>query len=171
MGFIADTVKIDGSSQVVGDAQVEGHALLIRTSVSGSAVIRDNAVCISSNIFGSAEVSGSASVASSHVDGNVKISGKVKIYDSTITGSSHVYGNAEVNEVLVEDNSHIFGNARLFPPYLYSLVIGGNSRFGGSVRFDELISPQNFVDKYGADKVAVDYEERIVTLTDVWDMG
>lgn len=141
---------------------VEGDEVGIEdTAIVENCILRDNA-----HIYGNARVG--LSVAPSYLVNDIAYipSGLV-----VVGGSSSVFGNAVVDNKMVSPD--------------ITLSLEGDCKFGGDASTSELACPEDYVVKYGADKVKIkksneftwDYYNDLhesgilVVLTDVWDMG
>lgn len=157
MGFVADTVSVDGKSKVLLNARVEGDVVLANSVVTGSAV-----------------VSGSVEVVNSLVGGRARVEGCVYLGDSKVLGFAHVYGRARVVGVRVSDWGVVFGDASLECVPNIIVVLRGEYKFGGSASFEGLNTGLDFVYKYSGYQVEcfkLSSFRELVVLTDVWDMG
>ncbi len=155
-------VAMSGSARVEGSSKIDGGTVVGSARVSGSAIV------IYSDLRDSIIIEGKASAITSEMSGNARVSGNARIENTSVRNSSEIYGDAELNNIEVNDSSRIFGNARLVSVVDY-VYLKGNCKFGGNANFDNLFNFEDFVAKYGADKVSR-YKYGFV-LTDVWDMG
>lgn len=173
MVYIADTAKVDVGSDVLDEARVEDRAALEITTLRDYAKVSGNAKLRSSLVSGEAKVMGSAQVLFS------TISEKAVVKDNTVCVRCHVSdraeirGNAHVGKLQIEGDSHIFGEANLQNNSFFKVTLEGSCKFGGNATFDDLVTDEDFVNKYGADKLFFHSSsiENWVVLADVWDMG
>lgn len=172
--FVADTVVIDGRSEVLDEARVMGFVKLAMSKIMGSSIVEGDADLFRSEITDAAVVSGSARICSSSVKGAARVEGDVLLDHVVVTDNAVVYGSAVLwDDIRVAGCSRVFGKAKLsgrgFKGFSVNLV--GECKFGGDATFEGLITPKDFVKKYGDDKVSVLVDDMLVVLTDVWDMG
>jgi len=158
MVYVAGTASVDEHSVVRGDARVEGNAILDQSEMSGSAVLR-----------------GDAEVVNSQLKDNAQINEHAHLFWCNVTGAGRVYGNAHLEHVNVVDDSCVFGDAKLTGSSFF-VNLRGVCKIGGSATLIGLKTFEDFVNKYGADKVELidpgnAYSVRLIILTDVWDMG
>ncbi len=164
MEYVADTVHVDGGSRVKGAARVEG-----------------NVVLVDSLIYGSAAVSGNVRVEASHVMGEAEVSGSAELLHSAVGGAGRVHGNAVLENIHVFDTSCVYGDAVLKSELGDGFIVElqGDCKFGGSATFKGLELIEDFMEKYGEDKVTWKKSRNkvrgekgeTIVLTDVEDMG
>ncbi len=142
-------------NQIIGkDAQVEYSAKIERSIIRGCA-----------------HIGGKAQIESSLITDNCSVLDAAIVIESELRGFSKVYDKAFIYGIWMEDNSCVFGDAYLVAAFTDEMFITlkGGCKFGGSATFEGLNTFDDFVRKYGEDKVAL--VEGEIVLTDVWDMG
>ncbi len=143
---------------------------IFNTQLFVDALVKDTASVFRSELFGACEISGHARVENSFISGIAKIKDDAEIYGCEVAECAKIYGQAKVRDINVSDKVHIFGRAKLFNRLQKSAIfLKGECKFGGTVNFDNLLTTEDFVDKYGADKAILTAGG--IALTDVWDMG
>lgn len=148
------TASIRDSSVVRGSGCVEGHA-----TIANGTVVCDQA-----------SVSEYATVNWSDIMGQAKVGGNAKIMNSILTGACEVYDNARLDGIHIRGTSCIFGKANLLNHSRTRIMLEGECKFGGTANFEGLETYEDFVKKYGEDKVKRVTQYGVI-LTDVWDMG
>lgn len=153
MAYIADTASVDETQSIVDDARVEDSAVVKYTTVMGAA-----------------RVGGSAQVVNSVVSGFAIVEGASYIEKCEVYAEAHIYGKVDLYKVKVGGSSSVFGNAFLENNLDFPMQVAlSNCKIGGRATFKGLNTPDDYIKKYGADKVTIKPEQ--LTLTDVWDMG
>ncbi len=196
---IDGNTSVSKAARVEGHAEVIASTLADQAKVSDSSKVMNTILHKKSRVYGSAKVSSSFLYDNAQVYGkakldvvsvrdNAKVYGHSRLLGGDVGGKSQVYGsvqtkwleagdtariyeNAKINSVIVRGRSHVFGNANLDNDKKNNLVIilEGNCKFGGSATFVGLNTSEDFVSKYGKNKVKVKGGE--IILTDIWDMG
>ncbi len=110
-------------------------------------------------------------IGSKIVGDKVSIMDNAEVYYSKISENAQIYESAYLYEVDVRGDAHVFGKAMLENNLItsHNVVISDGCKIGGFATFTSLGTPEDFVAKYGEDKVEI--REKDMVLTNVWDMG
>ncbi len=187
MGHVAETARCDSHSFISGEARLEDDGLAVESTIADFSVVKGSAVISSSRIQENALVYGNSKVIYSGVAGHGQVYGKARVREgstvdkdgrvhgnarlsnSHITDQAEVYGNADLRNVVVKGTSHVFGDAAINLGHAKLIVLEGNCKLGGKVKFTEKNTLADFVKKYGENNVRLQGEA--IILTDVWDLG
>ncbi len=170
MVYVAETSSFDKSSNIFDNARVEDFADVFGAQIKNNAIVSGYAQINYSGLKDNSKASGYARVDYSDLLEDSQVSDHSKIWGATLGGSAIIYGNAVISGVNVRDTSCVFGDASLDGgPWGNNIFLAGSCKFGGKANFDGLVTFEDFVVKYGADRVKQSGEDLV--LTDVWDMG